>query len=45
MPELLLLLQLSTCLAMTGLIWYVQVVSYPLFHKVGAAAFPAITSA
>ena len=30
---------LLTTLMMTGLIWFVQVVHYPLFHKVGTKAF------
>lgn len=29
-----LLLQLATCLFMTGLIWFVQIVHYPLFDRV-----------
>lgn len=31
--------------AMTGLIWFVQVVHYPLFAAVGPAAFPAYHAA
>ena len=31
--------------AMTGLIWFVQVVHYPLFATVGAPAFPAYHAA
>jgi hypothetical protein len=31
--------------AMAGLIWFVQVVHYPLFAAVGAAAFPAYHAA
>ena len=31
--------------AMTGLIWFVQVVHYPLFAAVGATAFPAYHAA
>ena len=34
-----LLTQLAATLAMTGLIWFVQVVHYPLFARVGAAGF------
>ncbi len=34
-----LLLNLSTTLMMTGLIWFVQIVHYPLFDQVGAAVF------
>ena len=33
------LIQLSTTLGMTGLIWFVQIVHYPLFARVGDAAF------
>lgn len=32
-------LHLLTTLMMTGLIWFVQVVHYPLFHKVGTKDF------
>ncbi len=32
---------LAATLAMTGLIWFVQVVHYPLLEKVGTADFPA----
>ncbi len=42
MPHLatpLFLLQLATTLGMTGLIWFVQIVHYPLFSGVGDAAF------
>jgi hypothetical protein len=35
----LLLLQLAATCAMTGLIWFVQIVHYPLFGKVGVAEF------
>jgi len=31
--------QMSVTLAMTGIIWMVQVVHYPLFSRVGAASF------
>lgn len=34
-------LHLSATLYMTGLIWFVQVVHYPLFQKVGAEQFLA----
>jgi hypothetical protein len=37
--RLLLLLQLFSTLPMCGLIWFVQVVHYPLFHQVGGAGF------
>jgi hypothetical protein len=36
-----LLLQFFATSAMTGLIWFVQVVHYPLFEGVGAGAYPA----
>ena len=34
-----LLLQLAAALFMTGLIWFVQVVHYPLFSETGSSAF------
>jgi len=34
-----LLLNLASTLAMTGIIWFVQVVHYPLFANVGAEGF------
>ncbi len=37
----LLLLNLAATLAMTGIIWFVQVVHYPLFARVGADQFVA----
>lgn len=39
MAELLILVQLVTTLAMVGVIWFVQVVHYPLFGKVGIGGF------
>jgi hypothetical protein len=36
-----LLLQAFATFAMTGLIWFVQVVHYPLFRAVGAQGYPA----
>lgn len=36
-----LMLQLATTLPLVGLIWLIQVVSYPLFARVGAAEFQA----
>jgi hypothetical protein len=36
-----LLLQLATTLPLVGLIWFVQVVAYPLFARVAASDFPA----
>jgi hypothetical protein len=35
-----LLLQAAATLFMTGVIWFVQVVHYPLMARVGAAGFP-----
>ncbi len=43
--RLLLPLQLLSTLAMFGLIWFVQVVHYPLFLQVGAANFPGYEAA
>lgn len=37
--ELLLLVQITSTLAMVGLIWFVQVVHYPLFSAVGRSNF------
>jgi hypothetical protein len=36
----LLLLHAAATLFMTGLVWFVQVVHYPLFHLVGSVGFP-----
>lgn len=41
MARVALLVQLGTTLPLVGLIWFVQVVAYPLFGRVGAAEFPA----
>lgn len=38
-PKWLLLLNLACALFMTGLIWFVQVVHYPLFERIGAQDF------
>jgi uncharacterized membrane protein len=35
----LLLIQVASTLAMVGLIWFVQIVHYPLYSRVGEAAF------
>ncbi len=43
MPAL--LLHVAATLFMTGLIWFVQVVHYPLAGQVGEAAFPAYQAA
>lgn len=40
-----LLLHIGTTLVLVGLIWTIQVVHYPLFNRVGSAAFPAYESA
>lgn len=40
MPQTLFLAQLASTLFMTGLIWFVQIVHYPLFPSVGPRAFP-----
>jgi hypothetical protein len=37
--EILFLVQLAATLFMTGVIWFVQVVHYPLFARVGRASF------
>ena len=37
--RVLLLVQLACTLAMTGIIWFVQIVHYPLFARVAAASF------
>ena len=38
---MILLVQVATTLAMTGIIWFVQVVQYPSFAQVDAVSFPA----
>lgn len=38
-------LHLYATLAMTGLIWFVQVVHYPLFNRVGSEAFTVYAEA
>ncbi|HET7481163.1 MAG TPA: hypothetical protein VFJ72_16780 [Rubrobacteraceae bacterium] len=43
--QLLFLTHLASTLVMTGIIWFVQVVHYPLFSRVGAAGFPAYSEA
>ncbi len=42
--KLILLLHLATTLFMTGVIWFVQVVHYPLFSRVGSETFPTYES-
>jgi hypothetical protein len=39
------LINLASTWALVGLIWTIQVLHYPLFKQVGAAAFPAYHSA
>ncbi|HUU32707.1 MAG TPA: hypothetical protein VMW48_01525 [Vicinamibacterales bacterium] len=41
LPTWILLVHVAVTCAVTGLIWLVQVVNYPLFAAVGSAAFPA----
>ena len=43
--ELLLLLQLASTMFMTGLIWFVQLVHYPLMKLAGADQFPSFSAA
>jgi hypothetical protein len=44
-PVVLLLANLAATIFMTGLIWFVQIVHYPLFAGVGEPAFPAYSRA
>jgi hypothetical protein len=39
MPDMILVAQLFSTLAMVGLIWFVQLVHYPLFVRVGQSGF------
>lgn len=39
------LTHLASALFMTGLIWFVQIVHYPLFAQVGSEAYPAYQTA
>jgi hypothetical protein len=41
LPELLQMIHLAATLFMTGVIWFVQVVHYPLFSAVGRSEFPS----
>ena len=41
LPDLLLLIHLAATLLMTGVIWFVQVVHYPLLSAVGRSEFPS----
>lgn len=43
--QFLLLTHLATTLIMVGIIWFVQVVHYPLFSQVGTAGFSAYSDA
>jgi len=43
--ELLLLVHLAATLVMVGIIWFVQVVHYPLFERVGPEGFSAYSHA
>ena len=45
MPSVLLLVQLATTLPLVGLIWFVQVVAYPQFARVGRGNFAAYHAA
>lgn len=45
MANLLLLVHVAATLFMVGLIWFVQVVHYPLFGKVGTEGFRAYAAA
>ena len=45
MAESLLLAHLAATLFMVGLIWFVQIVHYPLFSKVGEGGFPLYSEA
>ncbi len=40
-----LLVNLAATFVMVGIIWFVQIVHYPLFSRVGAAGFPAYSGA
>jgi hypothetical protein len=43
--EPVLLVNLAATLVMVGIIWFVQIVHYPLFSRVGTAGFPAYSGA
>lgn len=45
MTEYLLLAHLAATLYMVGLIWFVQIVHYPLFARVGEGGFPLYSEA
>ncbi len=40
-----LLVHLAATFVMVGIIWFVQIVHYPLFARVGASGFPAYSGA
>lgn len=43
--KLLILTHLSATLMMTGIIWFIQIVHYPLFNRVGASEFASYEAA
>ena len=43
--EPVLLVHLAATFVMVGIIWFVQIVHYPLFVRVGAGGFPAYSGA
>ena len=45
MAQLVFLTHLAATLVMVGIIWFVQVVHYPLFERVGKAGFSAYSAA
>ena len=45
MGQIVLLTHLAATLVMVGVIWFVQVVHYPLFERVGKAGFSAYSAA
>lgn len=45
MEEVVLLANVGATLFMVGVIWFVQIVHYPLFGRVGAKGFPAYSEA
>ena len=44
LPYAILLLQVAATFSMVGLIWFVQVVHYPLFNRIGPDIFPKYES-
>jgi hypothetical protein len=45
LADLVLLVHAAATLVMVGIIWFVQVVHYPLFARVGTSRFPAYSEA